>query len=71
MTVNELKAELANIPDDVEVIIETPINGVEFNCSIETVYKSGSLYIRGERSVLSDGDIKRFWGVDVVESEEQ
>ena len=69
MTVKELKAELANIPDDVEVTVEIPINGIEFNADIETVYKSGSLYIRGVETIIDDKDAERWWGIDLTESE--
>jgi len=67
MTVKELREELSKFPDGIEVMIETPINGVEFNNSIEEVYESGKLYLHAKGSVISDGDIKRFWGVDIAE----
>lgn len=69
MTVKELKAELANISDDVEVVVEIPINGIEFNNDIETVYKSGSLYIRGVETIIDDKDVERWCGIDLTERE--
>ena len=66
MTVKELRETLAKYPDDIEVMLESTINDVEFNSSIVEVYQSGKLYLHGEGSVLGNEDIKRFWGVDVV-----
>ena len=51
MTVKELIKELEKIPKDYDVILEENINGVEYNCEIETVYVSGNnvyLYGAGE-----------------------
>ena len=67
MTVKELREELSKFPDGIEVILEAPLNEVEFNMAIEEVYESGKLYLHAKGSVISDGDIKRFWGVDIAE----
>ncbi len=67
MTVKELREELAKFPDGIEVMLEVPINGVEFNNSIEEVYESGKLYLHGKGSIIGAGDVKRFWGVDIAE----
>jgi len=70
MTVKELRKELDKMPDTMEVILAIPINGVEFNASIEEVYESGDFYIQGKEQEFSIEDAKRWWGVKVIESEE-
>ena len=57
MTVKELREELNKFPDNMEVILETSINDVEFNTPIEEIYGSGKLYIYGEGSKFNTEDI--------------
>ncbi len=72
MTVKELREALNKFPDSMEVILEVPINNVEFNAPVERIYESEKLYIRGEKSNFSIEDAEKWWGtmwIPVSESE--